>query len=129
MRALTGPVSTTFDFTVSIMNQLKKEPPLLSEAIPDLAQELQRLLSPDHADLATQVPTLRIVDRCRCGDDFCAMFYTAPPPDGAYGPGHENVALDVDRGMMILDVVDRRIMSVEVLDRPEVRSLIERIVP
>ena len=111
------------------MNNPTKDPILLTDALPDLADEIRRLLNREHEDLAAQVPGLRIVDRCRCGEDFCAMFYTEPPPDGPYGPGHENVVLDADRGMLILDVVDRRIMSVEVLDREEVRRVLERVVP
>ncbi len=62
--------------------------------------------------------TLRVVARCGCGDDFCQSFYTAPKPDGAYGPGHRNVLLDPPwSGMLILDVVDGLIAYVEVLDR------------
>ena len=111
------------------MSKPTRGPILVSEVLPDLADELQRLLSPESEDLAAQVPHLRIVDRCRCGDDFCATFYTEPAPHGWYGPGHENVTLDIDRSVLILDVVDRRIMCVEVLDRPEVRRILDRVFP
>src|SRR5690349_21732677 len=68
--------------------------PMLVEMLPALAQELQQLLiEQDEPGLAAQVPGLRIVDRCRCGDDFCSMFYVLPKPNGAYGPDHRNVAL------------------------------------
>ena len=50
--------------------------------------------------------------------EFCQSFYTAPRPDAGYGPGHRNVCLDPRRGMLVLDVVDGRIMFVEVLDYP-----------
>jgi hypothetical protein len=33
------------------------------------------------------------VAQCGCGNDFRQSFYTAPKPDGAYGPGHRNVGL------------------------------------
>jgi hypothetical protein len=102
---------------------------LLKDALPELADELAQLLSEagEH-HLAKQVPGLTIVDRCRCGDDFCATFYTQPKPEGSYGAGHENVVLEPERGMIILDVVDDTIACVEVLYRDEVgRDLIEAL--
>lgn len=76
------------------------------------------LVAEGEESLAAQMETLRVVARCGCGDDFCQSFYTAPKPDGAYGPGHRNVLLDPPwSGMLILDVVDGLIAYVEVLDR------------
>jgi hypothetical protein len=96
---------------------------LLTDALPNFASELQRLLTEGgYAELAQKVPELRIVERCRCGDDFCATFYTEPKPQGSYGAGHENVELEPERGMIILDVVNNRIMCVEVLDRDDVKD-------
>lgn len=96
----------------------------LCTTLPDLAEELSKLLSAaGRNDLAAQVPNLSIVDRCRCGDDFCASFYTQPKPNGAYGVGHENVALEPERGMIILDVLNGSIAKVEVLYRDEIRLL------
>jgi hypothetical protein len=52
---------------------------LLTEMLPVLAQELQQLLQAQgRLELAAQIPGLAIVERCRCGDDFCASFYTQP---------------------------------------------------
>ena len=63
---------------------------LLTEALPQLAREIEQLLKKrGEPELAAQVPRLAIFDRCRCGDDFCASFYTQPKPEGRYGPGHE----------------------------------------
>jgi hypothetical protein len=63
---------------------------------------------------------VRDTQECGCGDTFCQSFYTAPKPDGPYGPGHSNVLLDPPwPRMLILDVVDGRIMYVEVIDRPK----------
>ena len=96
---------------------------LLRDVFPLLSQELQELLiNTGENDLASQVSGLRIVDRCRCGDDFCASFYTQPKPEGAYGPGHRNVALAPAEGMLILDAVDGVIAHVEVLYRNDIRQ-------
>ena len=44
---------------------------LLSELLPWFANELAQLLREvDEPELASQVPTLAIHDRCRCGDDI-----------------------------------------------------------
>jgi hypothetical protein len=111
--------------------------PLLVDVLPRLANELHGLLEErkEHG-LAAQVPMLRIVDRCRCGDDFCATFYTQPKPDftqkrpeGAYGPGHKNILLLPKKGWLILDVVLDNIMCVEVLYRDEVRDDLRAILP
>ena len=65
-----------------------------------------------------QVETLRVVARCGCCDGFCQSFYTAPKPDGIWGPVHRNVLLAPPwSGMLILDVVYGQITYVEVLDR------------
>jgi hypothetical protein len=103
--------------------------PLLQEAVPELAAELRTLLEKDEPQLAQQVASLRIVDRCRCGEDSCATFYTVPQPKGAWGAGHENILLDAERGYLILDLVDRRIVCVEVLDRDEFRLKLLNLLP
>jgi hypothetical protein len=59
--------------------------------------------------------------------DFCATFYVRPKPEGAYGRDHRNVPLTPKGGMLILDVVGEKIAGVEVLYRPDVRSVIQRI--
>jgi hypothetical protein len=82
----------------------------------DFLTELRSLLATAGEDgLALQVESLSVVDRCRCGDDFCATFYSEPRPRGAYGAGHRNVVLSPEVGMLILDVVNERIVTVEVL--------------
>ena len=87
---------------------------------PKLSGELRdALIAEDEAGLANSVDSLEVVQPCGCGDDFCQSFYTAHPPDGAFGPGHRNVLLDPPwTGMLVLDVVDDEIVYVEVLDRP-----------
>jgi len=101
----------------------------LKSTLPNLADELVELLNARaREDLAVQIDSLSIVDRCRCGDDFCASFYTQPKPEDSYGPSLECVYLEPERGMIILDVVDGTIAHVEVLYRDDVRRLvIERL--
>jgi hypothetical protein len=99
--------------------------PLVHIVLPDLAAELgAALVDLGRSDLAEQIATLRIWDRCRCGDSFCTSFYVGPKPkDGWRREGiHENVVPDVDPGMIVLDVVDGIVRYIEVLDRPEIRA-------
>ena len=103
---------------------------LLQDALPDLADELTALLrSQNERDLAEQVPRLPLVDRCRCDDDFCATFYTAPKPKGAYGPNHESISLNPSSGQFILDLVDRKIVCIEILFREDLRSKVLQMFP
>jgi hypothetical protein len=93
------------------MKQQTQKQPLLADVLPEFAAELQQLLTEKgEPELAAQVPGLMIFDRCRCGDDICCgTFYTQPKPEGGYGPGHWNVGLTPDEGMLILDVVTGKI--------------------
>ena len=50
----------------------------LSRALPEFAAETRSMLLRCHeAALADEVDELRICDRCRCGTEDCATFYTA----------------------------------------------------
>jgi hypothetical protein len=112
------------------MNKSTEKRPLLTDTLPEFAAELRQLLvEKGEPELASQVPALAIHDRCRCGDSFCSTIYTQPKPDGAYGPGHRNVALTPEEGMLILDVVGGVIMCVEVLDREDVRWKLDEVLP
>ncbi|HWZ25911.1 MAG TPA: hypothetical protein VN037_11570 [Verrucomicrobiae bacterium] len=99
-----------------------RKPELLVDMFPELSAELEQLLrvSGEHA-LADQIPRLRVLDRCRCGDDFCATFYTQPKPKGSYGPGLQTLALEPVTGDLIIDVLDGAVAKVEVLYRDEIR--------
>ena len=103
---------------------------LLVDALPELALELQELLTEaGRAELASQIATLKIVDRCRCGDYFCASFYTQLKPNGRYGPGHDCLELEPAEGMLILDVVAGEIAHVELLNREGVRKRLLEVLP
>jgi hypothetical protein len=97
----------------------------VTDVLPRFSVELiEALVDQGGAHLAKQVPGLQVVARCDCGDDFCSSFYVAPRPDGSWGPGHRNVVVEDAKGMVVLDVVDDVITYVEVLDRPDVASLL-----
>jgi hypothetical protein len=105
-------------------------PKTLAHALPSLTQELRTLLiEAEEFEPAAQVLGLQIMDRCRCGDDFCATFYTQPKPGGSYGSGHRNVALTPEKGCLILDVVDGQIVCVEILYRDDIRKALLAVVP
>jgi hypothetical protein len=104
--------------------------PLLNDSLPEFARELEELLTEQgESGLAAQLPELRIVDRCRCGDDFCATFHTAPKPKGSYGPHHRNLEVTSSDGLIILDIVNNKIVCVEVLYRDEIRQQLDAIFP
>jgi hypothetical protein len=99
----------------------------LSEVLPAFSHEINAALQAQgEAALAAQISRLRINSLCTCGDDFCAMFYAVPEPEGPWGPGHTNVEVDVETGMVILDVVDGKITAVEALYRPDVKDGLAR---
>jgi hypothetical protein len=97
--------------------------PLVREVYPDLVDELVRLLeSAGERWLAVTARDLRLVAACECGDGYCQSIRTEEHPEGEpYGPGHRNVDLDPEEGMLVLDVVDERIVYVEVLFRAALR--------
>jgi len=98
----------------------------ISELLPDFASELEDLVKvAGRGELAGQFRDLPILDRCRCGESGCAHFFTAPRPSSDYGPDHENVLLPSARGLVVLDLVLGRIVAVEVLDRPEVKAVLD----
>jgi hypothetical protein len=97
-----------------------QDPPLLRDVHPDLVAELAALLAAEgEHDLAITVHDVRMVGDCGCGDDFCRSIRTSDhPPGQPYGPGHRCVPLLPEQGMLILDVVDGRIVYIEILHRP-----------
>lgn len=102
----------------------------LTDTLPAFAIELENLLKvANRPELAAQVTSLRIVDRCRCNDDFCASFYTQPKPIGSYSPNQECLELDPTQGMLILDIVDGTIAHVELLNRGDVQKKLLNALP
>ncbi len=109
---------------------LRSTMPTVGDAMPDFCAELTALVaSSAHPHLAQQLAGLPLVDRCRCGQDNCAHFYTAPRPEGAFGPGHCNVRLTATRGLVVLDIVGDGIVAVEVLGRSDVKRRLDVWLP
>jgi hypothetical protein len=101
---------------------------LLIDASPDFSRELSELLiKSGEPSLAAQIDDLEIVARCTCSDDFCASFYTAANPVGSYGNKHRNIELEPAEGIIILDLVDDKIVHIEVLYRDDVRSKLTQL--
>ncbi|MEV4321605.1 hypothetical protein ACIBI0_29640 [Microbispora rosea] len=101
--------------------------PLVRELFPELIADLIACLEEaGETELAILAWDVRLHQWCECGDDFCQSFYTAPRPDGAYGPGHRCVPLIPKKGDLILDVVRNQIMYVEVLYYPGLRGATSR---
>jgi hypothetical protein len=102
----------------------------LKNSLPEFAAELESLLvTAGEKDLAAEVATLPLVDRCRCGDWFCATVYCAPRPQGAWGPRHKTICLDPSAGMINVDVVDGKVVEVEVLYRDDLRGKLLSVLP
>lgn len=98
---------------------MEDDHPLVREVYPELIEELARLLEQiGERYLSISVRDVRMVAPCECRDDFCQSIRTAEHESGTpYGPGHRNVMLDPDEGMLILDVMHERIVYIEVLFR------------
>ena len=99
---------------------MDSDPPLVRDVFPDLIAELADLLMAEgERFLAISVLDVRLVGECGCADDFCRSIRTADhPPGQPYGPGHRMVPLLPQHGMLNLDVVNGRIMYIEILNRP-----------
>jgi hypothetical protein len=96
----------------------------LAEQFPDFAREVSSLLrEEDEEELAATVSQFDIVDRCRCGDDFCATMYTVRPPRDGWGRTHPK------EGLLVLDVLDQEITGIEALFRNEVREKLLMLLP
>ena len=102
----------------------------LSEELPELSAELQKLLNQaGEPTLAASVPQLPIVDRCRCGDDFCATFNVKYTRTGDSGIARNSIPLDPEEGMIIVDVVNGELVSIEVLYRDKIRQKLLALFP
>lgn len=100
------------------------------EAFPDLAAEVVALLErAGHAGLAEQLPELSVLERCRCGDDSCATIEMTVGAELGAASVRETIPLDPETGMISVDVVDGRIVTIEVLFRDDVRKTLLEFLP
>jgi len=97
-------------------------PPLISEVLPDLLEEMVYLLQGTGAEaLEQQLRVLRIESICDCGDDNCSSFATTSEVKV-----REVVELNPSEGFLIIDLNDaQQICFIEVLGRPDVKYLLE----
>lgn len=101
----------------------------LRDLAPEFAEELAALLiAEDEPGLAEQMLAAEIVGRCSCEEEFCASFYTAPVPVGGYDDGIQLGPLTGGGGANV-DVLDGRLMQVEVINNPEFRRLLRLALP
>ncbi len=102
----------------------------LSDMLPELVVELEMLFRKERKpELANQVASLELVDRCRCGDDFCATVYSVSKPKGAWGEDHYTLPLTPEKGMLIIDILNGKIAEIEILFRPEIREKVLKLLP
>jgi hypothetical protein len=106
---------------------MEQESPLVREVFPELVDELVQLLEEEgERELAICVRDVRVIGECGCGDDLCQSIRTSDHPGGQpYGPGHRCVPLLPSSGDLILDVVNGRIMYIEILGRPPLRRRVQ----
>jgi len=96
--------------------------PLLSDILPDFVDELAALMRDANATpLIDQLAQLRIESVCDCGDANCSSFATSREVKVA-----NTVELPAMEGFLIIDLnPEERICFIEVLNRPDVKYLIE----
>jgi hypothetical protein len=104
--------------------------PYLKGVSPALVVEVQHLLLQDGSPtLASLVAELHIVDHCRCGDNFCATFYTTERTRGPFGPDHRTIPVRPQMGVLNVDVIGSDIVAIEVLYRDDLRIKIHTAAP
>ena len=81
------------------------------DALPEIANELRVGLRDDRPDLVATLDDLELVDRCRCGDEFCATFYTVAKGAWPERDRRERVVTSAQR-LICLTVADGQILEV-----------------
>jgi hypothetical protein len=102
---------------------------LVHELFPELARQiLNDLRRMRRSDLAAQVMSLHIVDRCRCGSDACGSFYTQDVGSSERRRmPHRGTDIMLECGATVTEV-DGMVVEVETLD-PFVNRILRRIIP
>jgi hypothetical protein len=115
---------------LSDTHEFREGLPVFAEHFPEVAQEVaDLLLKANEPNLASQIPQLRVWDRCRCGDSFCSTIYIRPKPKGTYPANCRTVDLDASNGMNIVDIVGEEVACIEILHRDKTRERLLRLLP
>jgi hypothetical protein len=101
----------------------------LSTTLPEFTAETRRvLLRCGETALADQLDELWIYDRCRCGGKECATVCTSA--ETVHQPGYRGVGGDfTDTGLVLIDVCDEHIISIETLWYPEFVKAVTELLP
>jgi hypothetical protein len=102
-----------------------RKPPLLTDVDSEFAEELKQLLVKAGAsEFAQLVARLPVVEPCDCDQPDCASFYAVPRFQAGWlwGRGGETIVLAPAQGTVSVDVVDGRILAVEVFHRRGLRG-------
>jgi len=113
------------DFHLGEIEHVPAVGDLFVEFFPELSTLIQ---TAGHAHLIEELRRAPVASRCNCGDAACAHFYTSAWPRAGHR-SHENIALPSQSGMVILDVFEGRVVAVEVLDRPDVKQVLDGYLP
>ena len=101
----------------------------LRRALPDVVDELDRgLRKSGRTDLAATLTGLELVDRCRCGDSFCATSYTQPKASWPPPAELEDVVIEAPH-LLSLTIANGRIVAAEFLWRPALRARLLELLP
>lgn len=106
--------------------RLWRKAPYLDDVDPALAEELyQRLARQGFGSLADSVFDLKLVDVCHCRDRRCASFYTIGRFHLIWLWPHSRKTVDLGAApVMRVDVMNERIVAVEVFERPRLRQML-----
>ena len=95
---------------------------LLKDILPDFSKELVLLLNhKNESILAKQIDKLEIKSICNCKEDFCSTFFTSDLKDDLKNFA-QTVDLSPENGIVNVDVIDNKIVSIEVLYREEIKN-------
>ncbi len=113
------------DFHLAEIEHVLAVGELFGDFFPELATMIR---AAGHVHLIEELRRAPVVSRCNCGDADCAHFYTSARPR-ARDRSHENIMLPSQSGMVILDVVEGKVVAVEVLERPDVKQVLDGYLP
>jgi hypothetical protein len=102
----------------------------LGDLLPVLAQQLVDVLSIEgYSSIARGVPSLPVVRRC-CRDERCASFFTSDVTNEEIRDRATRIVPGGDcPGIFCVFAMDDRVCFVELLNRPEVREVLEKHFP